>query len=314
MMRARTILAVAAAALVSTPVLAQDDPPTRTREEAAPQRTTSPDRTAPPTTRERTTARERTADEPAKRAADQIGTAPSRTSPQKDPALSRDRSSRTTSGATPGSAADPNARAMEQMRKAEAKYRQRLAKIKRLRVLAREQGNAERLRALDGLEAKLEALHTKQIAQIRRQLDATSAAKADEVIRRGRGKRASGAGGDEARERAQRARDSATGAAGNMTYEERAARAAQAKRAREAANNAPKTAGDMTDEERAARAERARRAREAREGRGASGGEKTAPPTDEERARREREAERIRQERAKAAEKGRERGKGTGRE
>ena len=79
----------------------------------------------------------------------------------------------------------------EAVRKAmleEAKFRNRLAKIKRLRELAEQQGNQERLAALAKLETKMTEIHQRKIAQAKAGLGKDKVRALDDRLDRGRGK------------------------------------------------------------------------------------------------------------------------------
>lgn len=69
----------------------------------------------------------------------------------------------------------------------EAKYRDQLARINRLRELAQEQGNQQRLAALDKLEAKMTQLHERKVNQARASLSGDQAWRVDDEIKKGRG-------------------------------------------------------------------------------------------------------------------------------
>jgi len=70
----------------------------------------------------------------------------------------------------------------------EAKYRKQMATINRLRVLATEQGNQDRLAALDKMEAKLNELHERKIARAKEEIGKDKAAALEERLSKGRGK------------------------------------------------------------------------------------------------------------------------------
>lgn len=75
----------------------------------------------------------------------------------------------------------------------EAKYRNQMARIARLRELATQQGNQERLAALDKLEAKMTELHDRKIAAARAALSYKDREKLNKELEKGRG-RGKGAG------------------------------------------------------------------------------------------------------------------------
>jgi len=70
----------------------------------------------------------------------------------------------------------------------EAKYRKQMATINRLRELATEQGNQERLAALGKMEAKLNELHERKIARAKEEIGKDKAAALEERLSKGRGK------------------------------------------------------------------------------------------------------------------------------
>jgi hypothetical protein len=69
---------------------------------------------------------------------------------------------------------------------AEAAYRQRLAKLRRLRHLAQEDGSADRLAELDGLYKRLRTAHDNRIGRIRHRMDAAAHARLDARLNEGR--------------------------------------------------------------------------------------------------------------------------------
>jgi hypothetical protein len=85
----------------------------------------------------------------------------------------------------------------------EATHRDRAARIRRLRELATERGDAERLRELDELERRELQLHEDRLAQHRRVLSARSWQGTQDFLRRGGRMRATLGGADSQRERLQ---------------------------------------------------------------------------------------------------------------
>ncbi|MBM3986245.1 MAG: hypothetical protein FJ296_11265 [Planctomycetes bacterium] len=83
----------------------------------------------------------------------------------------------------------------------EATHRDRTARIRRLRELAVERGDTERLRQLDELERRELQLHEDRLAQHRRTLSARSWQGTQDFLRRGGRMRATLGGGDPQRER-----------------------------------------------------------------------------------------------------------------
>jgi hypothetical protein len=69
----------------------------------------------------------------------------------------------------------------------ESKYRKRMAKINRLRELAKAQGNQERLAALDKLEARTNELHDRKIADAKSKLGDEKFKEVDKHLSQGRG-------------------------------------------------------------------------------------------------------------------------------
>lgn len=92
-----------------------------------------------------------------------------------------------------GHPSDPQVRLARRMLHEEALYRNRLARIARLRQLATEQGNEERLRAIDDLEARLHERHEAKVARTREQLG-EHFGPVQERLERGRGQRPAHAG------------------------------------------------------------------------------------------------------------------------
>lgn len=92
------------------------------------------------------------------------------------------------------------ARVLRRVMREEAKHRTRLAKINRLRELATEQGNEERLAALDKLEAKMVERHEANVARAKSEIGKDKSAALEERLNKGRGKgRGRGKSGDKAR-------------------------------------------------------------------------------------------------------------------
>ena len=77
----------------------------------------------------------------------------------------------------------------------EAKYRDQRARIARLRELATEQGNEERLAALDKLEAKMTELHERKVAAARSAMGDQEFDKLNKEIEKGRGRGRGAEGG-----------------------------------------------------------------------------------------------------------------------
>ncbi|MHC4785751.1 MAG: hypothetical protein ACYTE6_07270, partial [Planctomycetota bacterium] len=69
---------------------------------------------------------------------------------------------------------------------AELTYRHRLARLRRLRHLAQEDGSAERLAELDELYQRLRAAHEAKIERLRGRLDAAAHARLDAQLNEGR--------------------------------------------------------------------------------------------------------------------------------
>lgn len=85
-----------------------------------------------------------------------------------------------------GKPSDAETKATRLIMLEEAKYRNRMAKINRLRELATEQGNEERLQALDKLEARMTELHNRRIERAKTQLGKRFD-RVNERLERGRG-------------------------------------------------------------------------------------------------------------------------------
>jgi hypothetical protein len=69
----------------------------------------------------------------------------------------------------------------------ESKHRQRIARINRLRELAKAQNNQERLAALDKLEAKANQLHDRKVAEAKSKLGDEKFKEVDKRLNKGRG-------------------------------------------------------------------------------------------------------------------------------
>ncbi len=82
----------------------------------------------------------------------------------------------------------PNAQAVRGVMLEEAKHRKRLARINRLRSLAKKQGNEERLAALNKLETKLNSLHERKVKRWKQRLGDEKYKKLNDRLKRGQGK------------------------------------------------------------------------------------------------------------------------------
>lgn len=83
---------------------------------------------------------------------------------------------------------DPEKQMIRQVMLEEAKYRKRMAKIKRLRVLAKEQGNEQRLQALERLEKRLGEMHQRKTMRWRERMGDARYGQVQEHMKRGKGK------------------------------------------------------------------------------------------------------------------------------
>ena len=73
-----------------------------------------------------------------------------------------------------------------QAHRAERTYRHRLARLRRLRHLAQEHGDAQRLAELDGLYQRLRTAHEERIERIRSHMNAAADARLDARLTAGR--------------------------------------------------------------------------------------------------------------------------------